>query len=131
MLKGILCDKALKDLRLDDRDNIIIIIARYAHQWGCRANFSIRWQNSYLGEMGQSGARPIGNLFWDVGLIASYLLYWSLVFYPVTKDELRVRKNVYAVLGIPVLPIGRYSTSTRCMYCIVQHATVEVAVGSS
>ena len=44
--------------------------------------------------MGQSGVRPIGNLFWDIGLIASYLLYWSLVIYPMTSDELKgVRGN--------------------------------------
>ena len=62
--------------------------------WGHRANSSISWQNGYLGKMGQSGVRPIGNLFWDIGLIASYLLYWSLVIYPMTSDELKgVRGN--------------------------------------
>ena len=44
--------------------------------------------------MGQSGVRPIGNLFWDIGLIASYLLYWSLVIYPMTSDELKYARIV-------------------------------------
>ena len=62
--------------------------------WGRRANSSIKWQNSYLGKMGQSGVRPIGNLFWDIGLIASYLLYWGFVFYPIS-GELKYASIVY------------------------------------
>ena len=51
--------------------------------------------------MGQSGVRPIGNLFWDIGLIASYLLYWSLVVYPMTSDEQKYARIVhYLKVGI-------------------------------
>ena len=77
--------------------------------------------------MGQSGVRPIGNLFWDIGLIASYLLYWSLVLYPMTSDELKGYARIvhYLMVGtVLVLVLG-------VLYCIVQLATVEVAVGSS
>ena len=74
--------------------------------------------------MGQSGVRPIGNLFWDIGLIASYLLYWSLVIYPMTSDELKYARIVYYLMVgmVLVLVLG-------VLYCIVQLATVEVAVG--
>ena len=95
--------------------------------WGHRANSSSSWRNGYLGKMGQSGVRPIGNLFWDIGLIASYLLYWSLVLYPMTSDELKGYARIvhYLMVGtVLVLVLG-------VLYCIVQLATVEVAVGSS
>ena len=75
--------------------------------------------------MGQSGVRPIGDLFWDIGLIASYLLYWSLVVYPMTSDELKYARIVYYLMVgmVLVLVLG-------VLYCIVRLATVEVAVGS-
>ena len=51
--------------------------------------------------MGQSGVRPIGNLFWDIGLIASYLLYWSLVIYPMMSGKLKYARIVfYLKVGI-------------------------------
>ena len=86
--------------------------------WGHRANSSISRRNSYLGKMGQSGVRPIGNLFWDIGLIASYLLYWSLVIYPMS-DELKgyARIVFYLMVGIVlvlVLVLG-------ILYCIPCH----------
>ena len=84
--------------------------------WGHRANSSISRRNSYLGKMGQSGVRPIGNLFWDIDLIASYLLYWSLVIYPMS-GELRGTLE----LCHSVLPNGRHSTSTSTR-CIVLYS---------
>ena len=74
--------------------------------------------------MGQSGVRPIGNLFWDIGLIASYLLYWSLVIYSMMSGKLKYARIVfYLKVGIVlVLVLG-------ILYCIVFPATVEVAVG--
>ena len=84
--------------------------------WGHRANSSISRRNGYLGKMGQSGVRPIGNLFWDIGLIASYLLYWSLVIYPMS-DELKgyARIVFYLMVGIVlVLVLG-------VLYCIPCH----------
>ena len=76
--------------------------------WGHRANSSISWQNGYLGKMGQSGVRPIGNLFWDIGLIASYLLYWSLVVYPMTSVELKYSRFVYYLMvGMVLLQVLR------------------------
>ena len=58
--------------------------------------------------MGQSGVRPIGNLFWDIGLIASYLLYWSLVVYPMTSDELKYARIVYYLMVGMVLVLVLY-----------------------
>ena len=84
--------------------------------WGHRANSSISWQNGYLGKMGQSGVRPIGNLFWDIDLIASYLLYWSLVIYPTTSDELKYARIVYYLMVgmVLVLVLG-------VLYCTTCH----------
>ena len=97
--------------------------------WGHRANSSSSWRNGYLGKMGQSGVRPIGNLFWDIGLIASYLLYWSLVLkgYARIVHCLMVGTVLVLVLGVLVLGV----LVLGVLYCIVQLATVEVAVGSS
>ena len=66
--------------------------------------------------MGQSGVRPIGNLFWDIGLIASYLLYWSLVIYPMMSGKLKYARIVfYLKVGIVlVLVLG-------ILYCIPRH----------
>ena len=84
--------------------------------WGHRANSSIRRRIGYLGKMGQSGVRPIGNLFWDIGLIASYLLYWSLVIYPMS-DELKgyARIVFYLMVGIVLVLV------LAVLYCIPCH----------
>ena len=84
--------------------------------WGHRANSSISRRNGYLGKMGQSGVRPIGNLFWDIGLIASYLLYWSLVIYSMSGELKGYARIVfYLMVGIVlVLVLG-------VLYCIPCH----------
>ena len=89
-------------------------ICDMSHDLAFIGQFYIDWRNGYLYRLGGNG--DIDSLA-RLSLIASYLLYWSLVVYPLTSDELKgYARNVhYLMVGMVfVLVLG-------VLYCTTCH----------